>query len=54
MLVEEDYEGNGFEDEIDHDSIVSDRKYGGRLREVRNREDNNLMRIPSFQGNDDP
>ena len=37
---------------------VSDRKYGGRLREARNREDNNLgsikMKIPSFQEKNDP
>ena len=55
---EEEYEGDGFEDEIDHDSVVSDRRYGGRLREVRNWEDNNLgnikMKIPSFQGKNDP
>ena len=56
MRVEkEGYEGDDFEDEIDHDSVVSDRRYGGRLR---NREDNNLgsikMKIPSFQGKNDP
>ena len=59
MLVEEEeYEGDGFEDEIDHDYVVSDRRYGGRLREDRNQEDNNLgtikMKISSFQGNNDP
>ena len=47
-----------FEDEIDHDSVVSVRRYGGRLREARNRKDNNLgsikMKIPSFQGKNDP
>ena len=57
QVEEEEYEGDGFEDEIDHDSIVSNREYGGRLREVRNREDNNLgsikMNIPSFQGKND-
>ena len=49
----------GFEDEIDQDSVVGDRRrYGGRLRETRNREGNNLgnikMKIPSFQGKNDP
>ena len=37
---------------------VSNRRYGGRHREDRNREDNNLgnikMKIPSFQGKNDP
>ena len=55
---EEEYEEDGFEDEIDCDSVVSSMRYGGRLKEVRNREDNNLgsvkMKIPSFQGNNDP
>ena len=59
MRVEkEEYEGDGFEDEIDHDSVVCDRRYGGRLREARNQEHNNLgsikMKIPSFQGKNDP
>ena len=57
-LEEEEYEGDGFEDEIDCDSIVSGRRYGGRLREARNREDNNLgsfkMKIPSLQEMNDP
>ena len=57
-VAEEEYEGDGFEDEIDHDSIVSDRRYGGRLREAKNREDNNLssikIKISSFQGKNDP
>ena len=56
-LEEEEFEGDGFEDEIDHDSVVSVRRYGGRLREARNREDNNLcsikMKISSFQGKND-
>ena len=58
MQVEKGYEGDGFEDEIDHDSVVSNKRYGSRLREARNREDNNLdsikMKIPSFQGKNDP
>ena len=58
QVEEEGYEGDGFEDEIDLDSVVSDRRYGWRLREARNREDNNLdsikMKIPSFQGKNDP
>ena len=57
-LEEEEFEGEGFKDEINRDSVVSVRKYGGRLREDRNREDNNLgninMKIPSFQGKNDP
>ena len=56
-MEEEEYEGDGFEDEIDHDSIVSDKRHGGRLIEVRNWEDNNLgsikMKISSFQGKND-
>ena len=59
VCVEEDeYDGNGFEDENDHDSDVGDRRYGRRHREDRNQEDNNLrnikMKIPSFQGKNDP
>ena len=42
VCVEEDeYDGNGFEDENDHDLAVGDRRYGGRHREARNQEDNN-------------
>ena len=48
----------GFEDEIDQDLVVGDRRYGERLRETRNQEGNNLgnikMKIPSFQGKNDP
>ena len=54
-VEEEEYDGDGFEDEIDHHSVVSDRRYGGRLR---NQEDNNLgsikMKISSFQRKNDP
>ena len=39
------YEGDGFEDEIDYDSVVSDRRHGGRLREARNQEYNNLTSL---------
>ena len=57
-VEEEEYEGDGFEDGIDHDLVFNDRRYGGRLRESRNREDNNLggikMAISSFQGKNDP
>ena len=35
-VEEEKYDGNGFEDENDHDSTVGDRRYGGRHREARN------------------
>ena len=56
VRVEED--GNGFEDENDHDSAIGDRRYGGRHREARNQKDNNLrnikMKISSFQGKNDP
>ena len=46
VRVEEDeYVGNGFKDENDHDSAVGDRRYEGRLREARNWEDNNLRNI---------
>ena len=57
---EEDEEcyGFGFDEEEDQDSIVSNRRPGGRFREARNCEDNNLggikMKIPSFQGRSDP
>ena len=59
MRVEkEEYFGEGFDDENDRESIGNHRRYGGRYREVRNREDNNLgsikMKIPSFQGKSDP
>ena len=55
---EEEYDGGDFENENGYDSSVSNRRYGGRHREDRNREDNNLgnikMKIPSFQGKNDP
>jgi hypothetical protein len=57
---EEDEEryGSGFDEEEDRGSIVNNRRPGGRFREARNREDNNLggikMKIPSFQGRSDP
>ena len=54
---EEEYDRGDFEDENGYDSGVSNRRYGGRHRD-RNREDNNLgnikMKIPSFQGKNDP
>ena len=57
-LDDEEFYGDGFMGEDDHDSVVGVRRYGGRNREVRNREDNNLgsikMKIPSFQGKNDP
>ena len=53
---EEEYDKDGFQN--DPDSTDSDRRYQGRLREARNREDNNLgnfkMKIPSFQRRNDP
>ena len=36
QVEEEEYDGGGFEGEIDHDSIVGDRRYEGRLSETRN------------------
>ena len=56
---EDQYYRAGFdEDEEERDSVDSHRRYGGRGRGVRNREDNNLsnikMRIPSFQDKTDP
>ena len=55
-VKEEEYDKDGFQN--DHDSADSNRRYQGRLREARNREDNNLgnfkMKIPSFQGRNDP
>uniref|UniRef100_A0A7N2M5G4 Reverse transcriptase n=1 Tax=Quercus lobata TaxID=97700 RepID=A0A7N2M5G4_QUELO len=49
--------GSGFDEDEDRDSIVSNRRPGGRFREARNRKDNNLggikMKIPSFQGRSD-
>ena len=54
----EEYDGGDFEDENGYDSSVSNRRYGGRHREDRNRKDNNFgnikMKIPSFQGKNDP
>ncbi|PKI50675.1 hypothetical protein CRG98_028934 [Punica granatum] len=53
---DEEIYGVGF-DEDDRDSVVSNRRQGGRFREDRNRKDNNLgsikMKIPSFQGKSD-
>ena len=34
LVEEEEYEGDGFEDEIDHDSVVSDTRYGGDLDKI--------------------
>ena len=59
QVDEEKYGGGEFEYAKGYDSGVSNRRYGGRRhREDRNREDNNLgnikMKIPYFQGNNDP
>ena len=56
---EEEYDGGDIDDENGYDLGVSNRRYGGeRHRKDRNREDNNLgnikMKIPSFQGKNDP
>ena len=57
-VEEEEYDGGDFEDENGYDSVVSNKRYRGRHREDRNQEDNNLgnikMKIPSFQGKNDP
>ena len=34
QVEEEEYEGDGFEDENNHDSVVSDRSYGGDLEKL--------------------
>ena len=39
---EEERYGSGFDEEEDRDSIVNNRRPGGRFGEARNREDNNL------------
>ena len=56
-VEDEEYCGGSFDDEDDRDSIIGNRRYGGRFREARNWEDNNLgsikMEIPSFQGKND-
>jgi hypothetical protein len=55
---DEERYGSGFDEEEDRESIVNNRRPGGRFGEARNREDNNLggikMKIPSFQGRSDP
>uniref|UniRef100_A0A2N9G5R0 RNA-directed DNA polymerase n=1 Tax=Fagus sylvatica TaxID=28930 RepID=A0A2N9G5R0_FAGSY len=55
---DEERYGSGFDEEEDRDSIVNNRRPGGRFGEARNREDNNLggikMKISSFQGRSDP
>ena len=57
-VEEEEYDRGGFEGEIDHDSVVGNKRYEGRLRETRNWEGNTLgnikMKIRSFQGKNDP
>ena len=57
-VEDEEYYGDKFDKEDDRGSIVRNRRHGGRFREARNREDNNLgnikMKISSFQGKNDP
>ena len=57
-VEEEEYDRGDFLDENGYDSVISNRRYGGRHREDRNREDSNLgnikIKIPSFQGKNDP
>ena len=47
---EEEYDGGDFKDENGYDSGVGNRRYRGRHREAKNREDlgNIMMKIPSF------
>ena len=58
QVDKEEFEEGDFEDENGYHLVVSNRSYGGRHKEYRNREDNNLgnikMKIPSFQGKKDP
>ena len=57
-IEDEEFYGDGFDEEDDRDSVASNRRHGGRFREVRNRGDNNLgsikVKIPTFQGKNDP
>ncbi len=54
----EEFNEAGLDEEDDRDSVVGNRRHGGRFREARIREDNNLgsikMKVPSFQGKNDP
>ncbi|PKI70554.1 hypothetical protein CRG98_009059 [Punica granatum] len=56
-VEDEEIYGAGF-DEDDRDSVISNRKHGGRFREDRNRKDNYLgsikMKFSSFQRKSDP
>ena len=51
-VQDEEYYGDGFEEEDDWDPIAANKTYGGRFREGRNQEDNNMgsikMKIPLF------
>ena len=57
-MEEVDYEGSGYDGGSDQVQVASNRRDGGRIREGRNWEDNNLgnikKKIPSFQGKNDP
>ena len=57
-VEDEEYYGDSFDEEDDRDSIVGNRRYGGRFGKVGNQEDNNLgsikMKISLFQGKNDP
>ena len=56
-VQEEEYEGEGYEEEFDRLTVDGHRRYG-RDREIRNMGDSNLggikMKIPAFQGKSDP
>ena len=38
-VEEEEYDRDGFDEEDEHELVVNNRRYGGRFRRVRNRED---------------
>ena len=46
-VEEEEYDGDGFDEEDERKSIVNNRRYGGRFRGVRNREEDTA----TFGGN---
>ena len=47
VIVEEEYDGDGFDEEDEWESVVNNRRYDRRYRRVRNREKDNA----TFGGN---
>ena len=45
--MEKEYDGDGFNEEDEQESIVNNKRYGGRCRRVRNREEDTA----TFGGN---